>query len=88
LDWRWWHDLHHEDVGCWFGPNGPGTLLLTGGRLLRNARNRAQVLPRQVGEACQGMIGARMRPSGRCPLVIAVAISSVDQLPRPVSRSA
>ena len=40
-----------------------------------------------VREAIRGMIGANSRPSGRCPLVIAVTTSSGVQSPRPVSLS-
>ena len=38
-----------------------------------------------LAKACHGMIGARTRPSGRAPVVNAVAISSIVQPPRPVS---
>jgi hypothetical protein len=34
-----------KDVGFSLGPNGPGTLLLTGGKLLRNATIARTVAP-------------------------------------------
>jgi hypothetical protein len=40
-------------------------LLLTGGRLLRNATIALRSSPVRLAKACQGMIGARVRPSGR-----------------------
>jgi hypothetical protein len=76
-----------KEVGLSFGPKGPGTLFFTGGRLLRNAAIARLSSLVRFANACQAMIGASSRPSGRLPFVIAVTISSVDHLPIPVSRS-
>ena len=58
------------------GLNGPGTLLLTGSRLCRNARMAMASFSVKCANACQGIIGASVRPSGRTPVWIEVTISS------------
>src|SRR5262249_13463841 len=52
-------------VGVSFGPNGPGTLWSTGGRLRRKATMPSTSCLVRLAKACHGMIGASMRPSGR-----------------------
>src|SRR4029079_8585457 len=74
-----------KDVGFSLGPNGPGTLFSTGGKLWRNATIARTSPAARFANACQGMIGARTRPSGRFPVVIDVAIPPADHLPRPFS---
>ena len=66
------------------GLNGPGIWLLTGFKLWRKAAIARASSAVSVAKACQGMIGARMRPSGRSPTCIAFTICSGVQLPMPV----
>src|SRR3954465_10669652 len=66
------------------GLNGPGVWLLTGFKLLRKAAIAMASSAVSFAKACQGMIGARMRPSGRSPTCIAFTICSRVQLPMPV----
>ena len=47
------------------GLNGPGVWLLTGVKLWRKAAIAMASSAVRCAKACQGMIGARMRPSGR-----------------------
>lgn len=70
-----------NDVGVSAGPNGPGTLFLTGGRLSRNTAIAVASALVKLAKARHGMIGASMRPSGRLPVCSAVTICSVLQLP-------
>src|SRR5437870_262887 len=66
------------------GLNGPGIWLLTGFKLWRKAAIAMASSAVSVAKACQGMIGVRMRPSGRSPACIAFTICSGVLLPLPV----
>src|SRR4051812_30976277 len=66
------------------GLNGPGVWLLTGFKLWRKAAIAMASSAVSFAKACQGMIGARMRPSGRSPTCIAFTIFFRVQLPMPV----
>ncbi len=78
---------HHEGRGRLAWPERAGHLIRHRRHAFQIGRNRQRIRLRQTRVTCHGMTGARMRPSGVSPLVIAVTICSSVQLPRPVALS-